>query len=143
MKKIYLIPAILLLISCHSMKDSSETKSVKSELFTLIYSAENHGREKEENCVINTDESYNALLKSVGSEVFPVINFDKSQVVALFMGTKSTGGYRISIDSVVEEDGKIIVYKKVENPSGGRVTTALTQPFVIAEIHSKKEIIFR
>ena len=144
MKKVYLIPVILLLFACNSTKKVSESEKINSSLYTILHSASYQGRETESNLIIDSQEELEDLYLSVGKKITPKINFSKSQVVALFLGTKNTGGYNISVDKVEEENGKIIIYKKIETPeAGGMATMALTNPFVIAEIHSKKEIIFK
>lgn len=144
MKSIYLIPIVFLIFACNGMKDTSEHLSAKSGFFTTLYSSQNQGRDTESNVVIDNQNELNALFQSVGVEETPKVDFTKNQVVALFLGMKRTGGYTISIDKVEELDGKLIIYKKVDSPEADEmVTMALTNPFVIAEIHSKKEIIFK
>lgn len=125
------------------MKNNAEKKPSKSSLFTTLISSDYQGRASETNLVIQNQDQLATLFESVGQEEIPQIDFAKSQVVALFLGTKKTGGYSISIDRVTEEGGKLIVYKKVSNPDEGMVTTALTNPYIIAEIQSKKQIIFK
>lgn len=126
------------------MKNSAKASSDKSDLCTNLHSSQNHGHENASDIVIGTQEELESLYKSVGKDDIPAIDFTKSQVVVLFLGAKNTGGYSISIDRVEEENGKLVVYKKIEKPApGAMVTMALTSPFVIAEIKSKKEIIFK
>jgi hypothetical protein len=58
------------------------------------------------------------------------------------MGEKTTGGYAIGIQNVVETDKNIIVTVKEINPEpGSMVTQAFTAPFCVVKINSKKEII--
>jgi len=143
MKKLIIIPISIILFACHSMKKSSENKVVGSSLYTVLYQSNYQGRDSEENVVVHNQEDLNDLFNSVGNDEIPKVDFSKNQVVALFLGTKNTGGYSISIDRVEEEAEKLVLYKKEETPKGGGVTMALTNPFIIAEIHSKKEIVFR
>ncbi len=126
------------------MKNSTKASQDKSDLCTNLFSAQYNGEEAESNVVISNQSDLNSLYKSVGRDDMPTIDFSKSQVVALFLGARNTGGYSISIDRVEEQDGKLVIFKKIEKPApGAMVTMALTNPFVIAEIHSKKEIIFK
>ena len=144
MRKIYLIPIVLLFFACNSMKKSPDNKSEKIDLFTTLYSSNYNGRDTASNLIIKNQADLNALFASVNSEEQPKVDFSNNQVVALFLGLKNSGGYSIAIDRVEEEAGKLIVYKKVENPKAGEnATMALTNPLVIAVIHSKKELIFR
>lgn len=144
MRKLYLIPIVLVVFACNSMKKSSVAESEKTDLCTTLYSSTYNGRTTESTLIIKNQADLNALFESVNTEERPNLDFSKNQVVALFLGQKNNGGYRISIDRVEEEDGKLTVFKKVESPKPGEnVTMALTNPLVIAVIHSKKEIIFK
>ena len=144
MRKIYLIPIVFVVFACNSMKKTTESKSEKSELFTTLYKSSYSGRGTASNLIIKNQADLNALFESVNSEDRPKVDFSNNQVVALFLGQKSNGGYSISIDRVEEEDGKLMVYKKIKTPKAGEnVTMALTNPFVIATIHSKKELLFK
>ncbi|WP_426063164.1 protease complex subunit PrcB family protein [Flavobacterium sp. DSP2-3-1] len=68
----------------------------------------------------------------------------KSNFIVLNMGEKSTGGYNIGIDTVVETDKNIIMTVKEINPEpGSMVTQAFTTPFCVVKINSKKEIIIK
>ena len=125
------------------MKKSSENKAAPSGLYKVLYQSNYQGRDSEENVVLHNQEDLNALFKSVGNDEIPKVDFSKNQVVALFLGTKNTGGYSITIDRVEVDGAKLIVYKKEEHSKEGTVTMALTNPFIIAEIYSKKEIVFK
>lgn len=144
MRKIYIIPVVVLVFACNAIKKTATAQSEKTALFTTLYNSEYNGRDETINLIIKNQEELNALFKAVESEQQPIVDFNKNQVVVLFLGQKSSGGYSISIDRVEEEAGKITVYKKVQTPQAGEnVTMALTNPLVIAIIHSKKEINFK
>lgn len=143
MKKFLILPFFIILLACHSMKNSSENRKANSDLVHVLYSSSYQGRDTESNVIITNQDDLKTLYQSIGNQEIPKIDFAKNQVVALFLGTRNTGGYRISIDRVEEEAEKLILYKKEETPKGGAVTMALTNPFIVAEICSKKEIIFR
>ncbi|TDE02743.1 protease complex subunit PrcB family protein [Flavobacterium sandaracinum] len=67
-----------------------------------------------------------------------------SNFVILNMGEKTTGGYAIGIENIVETDKNIIITVKETNPeSGSMVTQSLTTPFCVVKINSKKEIVFK
>ena len=141
MKSSFLIPIVLVLFSCNSMKKNGENKS---KLFTTLHSSAYQGRAEESNMIIDNQADLNALFQSVNQETIPAVDFNKNQVIAIFIGTKKTGGYEVFVDKVVEEEGKVLIFNRVEKPTpGAMVTMALTNPYVIAEIHSKKEIVFK
>jgi hypothetical protein len=59
----------------------------------------------------------------------PKIDFDRRMVIAVFMGSRNTGGYSVKITSV-ELNGKLTVKVKESGPPpGGMVTEALTAPY--------------
>jgi hypothetical protein len=143
MKKIHLIPILFMLLACNSMKNLPASNEANSNLYTLLYSSNYQGREVESNVVVLNEKELTTLFQSVGNEQVPQVDFTKNQVVALFLGSKNTGGYSISIDRAEVIGNQIMIYKKIETPKGGMVTTAFTNPFVIVKIHNKKEIVFK
>ncbi len=67
-----------------------------------------------------------------------------SNFVILNMGEKASGGYTIGIESVRETDENIIIKVKETAPKeGSMVTLAITYPFCVVKINSKKEIIIQ
>lgn len=74
----------------------------------------------------------------------PNIDFSKETIVAVFMGEKTSGGYAVSIESVREENEKIIVQiKEIKPGPKDMVTMVITQPFCFVKINSAgKEFIF-
>lgn len=76
---------------------------------------------------------YKAGRKS--SETLPEVDFNKSILVAVFSGTKPTGGYAVKITSVyIQEDRMIVEYQEIKPPADIMVTQALTQPYHILSI---------
>lgn len=67
-----------------------------------------------------------------------------SNFVILNMGEKTTGGYSIGVDSVLETDKNIIITVKDNNPKlGDMVSQVITYPFCVVKINSKKDIIIK
>ena len=144
MRKMYLIPILFLVLACNCMKKSTENKDSKLALFSVLHSSNYQGREEQSNVVIRNEQELKELYKSFGKEECPKIDFNKNQVAALFLGTKTSGGYSVSVERVEENETQIIIYKKIDAPKPGEnVTMAFTNPFVIVEIYSKKEIVFK
>lgn len=72
----------------------------------------------------------------------PLIDFNNDMVIAVFLGTKRTGGYSIKISGIKETDDCLEV-SVVETAPGGRVTMALTQPYhLIKTSLTDKEVKF-
>jgi hypothetical protein len=71
-------------------------------------------------------------------------DLQSSNFVILNMGQKSSGGYNINVESVVETPTQIIIkVKEIAPKPDGMVTQAMTNPFCVVKINSKKEIIFQ
>lgn len=76
------------------------------------------------------------LRKKITDEDIKTANF-----VILNMGERSSGGYSIGVDSVVEEADKIILTVKEVKPAEGSMTTSvMTYPYAVVKINSKKNI---
>ena len=68
----------------------------------------------------------------------------KSNFVILNMGEKTTGGFKITVENVVETDKNVIVTVKETEPEAGTIVTqGFTYPFCVVKINSKKEIIIK
>ena len=67
-----------------------------------------------------------------------------SNFVVLNMGEKTSGGYKIGVESVVETDKNIIITVKETIPeANAMVSQVITYPYCIVKINSKKEIIIK
>lgn len=65
----------------------------------------------------------------------PVVNFQQESVIAIYMGQKPTGGYSITVDDVVLEDGEVYIDVSAYEPSADDFTTqAFTSPWVMVRI---------
>ena len=72
------------------------------------------------------------------------IDVQKSNFVIFNMGEKSSDGYAIAIESVVETDKSIIINVKESSPEPGVIVTqGITYPFCVVKINSKKEILIK
>ena len=141
MKKIALVLLTVLLFSCASTNKISE----KRPLFEILTQQNDGGAsirffeilsEPNEIKMLQGDEN---LKSKIGLNDIQTSNF-----VILNMGQKTTGGYKIGIENVVETDKNIIITVKETIPElGGVVTQVFTNPFCVVRINSKKEIIFK
>jgi hypothetical protein len=65
----------------------------------------------------------------------PAIDFAKESVVAIFMGSRNTAGYSVTILSAIEGGGALIVKYHETRPTPGGVTAqVLTFPYHIVAI---------
>jgi hypothetical protein len=142
MRKIVLGVMIITLFSCATGKpvatDSKKLYEVLTEQtyggaairFYEILSEPNEIR------MLQKDENLKNSIKPT--------DLQNSNFVILNMGQKSSGGYSINVEGVVETPTQIIIKVKETGPEpGGMVTQAMTNPFCVVKINSKKEIIFQ
>lgn len=142
MKKIVLGVMIITLFSCATGKpvatDSNKLYEVLTEQtyggaairFYEILSEPNEIR------MLQKDENLKNSIKPT--------DLQNSNFVILNMGQKSSGGYSINVEGVVETPTQIIIkVKETEPEPGGMVTQAMTNPFCVVKINSKKKIIFQ
>lgn len=93
----------------------------------FVYVARSKGALRDIKDLIGTD--------SAGLNSFRKIDFKREAVIAVFAGTKNTGGYSVSVR---KDAGKLCV-GLVAPPDGALVTEALTRPFKIVAVPAAEE----
>lgn len=67
----------------------------------------------------------------------PEVDFERSSVAAIFVGTRNTGGYSVDVQNVVLEGGELYVDVELTEPGPGAITTqALTNPWMMIRVDS-------
>ena len=142
MKKIVLSSVTLALVSCGA---TATKNSEKNSLYEVLTQQTNGGAsirffeilsEPNQIAMLQNDEN---LKNKINPNDIQTSNF-----LVLNMGEKSTGGYSIGIDTVIETDKNIVITIKETYPEpGSMVTQAFTNPFCVVKINSKKDIIFK
>lgn len=141
MKKYISLFLIVILVSC------SSNKTIKSDtgLYKLLISKENGGASFEFNEIITEPKEFRMLLGD--DEIKKFVKPDditKSNFVLINLGEKKSGGYGIEKINVVEEATKVLVSITVKEPKPGEIVTmAITQPYAVLKINSKKPIEFK
>ena len=104
--------------------------------FTTIAAGQQSGVEKQREIVIRTAADWKALwLEHSPDEPMPAIDFSKSVVAGVFLGLRSTGGYRVTISSVDRQGKGVVVRWREQKPDpSAMVTQMLTFPFVLVRI---------
>ena len=142
MKKIIVSLVAVALVSCGATVTKS---SDKNSLYEVLTQQPNGGAsirffeilsEPNEIVMLQNDEN---LKNKISPNDIQTSNF-----LVLNMGEKTSGGYSIGIDTVVETDKNIVITIKETSPEpGSMVTQAFTNPFCVVKINSKKDIIFK
>lgn len=151
MKKLILVPFIVLLFSCDSTKKTTDQKpatdgkkNTSTALYQILSESVYQGKTEKSYEIIKDNASLVKLYEAVNDPQVPKVDFSKERIVALFMGEKSSGGYAIKVKNVSEKGGKIYVAVEETKPgSGDIVTMSFTSPYTIVKINSTQEIIFQ
>jgi hypothetical protein len=65
----------------------------------------------------------------------PAVDFSKDMVVGVFMGSRPTAGYNVSIVSTFQKDGNVLVRYRESRPAPGTMAAqVLTFPFHLVAI---------
>ena len=81
--------------------------------------------------VVRSQAEWESLWKRHGSsQPPPAVDFGKKMVVAVFLGSRPTAGYRVDIVEVVRGVGGLVVrYTEKKPPADRMVAQVLTAPF--------------
>ena len=94
----------------------------------------------------NMDEGRQATVRSAdawsrlwmqhaGDRTRPTVDFTKDVVVAVFMGTRPTGGFAVEITGIRQEGASLVVlYKETRPAPDGVAAQVLTSPFHIVAV---------
>ncbi|CAM3307879.1 PrcB C-terminal domain-containing protein [Flavobacterium longum] len=138
-RKLYsigLIFSVLILASCGAGKSTS----AKKPLYEVLTQQENGGGNIQFYEIISDESEIGMLL---GDEYLQgkvkASDIKTANFVILNLGEKRSGGYRVGVEKVEEFPDKIVVTVKEIKPDG-LVTLALTYPYAVVKINSKKPI---
>ncbi len=141
MKKVVFTVLTLVLVSC----STTIKQTTNNSLFEVLTQQSDGGAsirffeilsEPNEIAMLQNDEK---LKDKINANDIQTSNF-----IVLNMGEKTTGGYKINIESAVETEKNIIVtIKEVFPEPGAMVTQVISTPYSIVKIKSKKEIIIK
>lgn len=138
MKKIVVF-LLGLLVACGSSKQSTTS----TKLFEVLTIQETGGGNIKFYEIITEANEMPMLLQDehlIGK--ITKRDIEHSTFLILNMGEKRTGGYKIGVEDVREEAGKVIVkIKEITPAAGSRVTQAITYPYTVVKIMSKKPVV--
>ncbi len=128
--------------SCKS-QEKTTTNNAKSKKmvikkdipFTILLQNGHSNITEQKNIVIKDKKSLNAIYSKINSTrkpglPIPKIDFSKTMVLGMFMGTKNSGGYSIHINRIESNDKEMVVFYTEKAPKG-RATMAITQPCLL------------
>jgi PrcB C-terminal len=112
------------------------TGTVPPVTFTTLLDGQASAIEEPREVVVRTPAEWKALwAKHAPGQKMPAVDFGKSTVIGVFLGTRNTGGYRAVITGIERQGSDLLVTWKEEQPSPDlMVTQALTSPFHLVQI---------
>lgn len=85
--------------------------------------------------VVRTEADWQAFWKTHSSEPAPKVDFGKSIVVGVFLGTRPTAGYTVAITAVRRTaDGAVVEYTEGKPTTSRMSAQVLTSPFILIAI---------
>lgn len=136
------------LMACKSSKapvdadNTTEIEGVKIE-WQKIGDGAYCGIEESMNRLITNQDDWYSFYKKFGSNRLPApeapeVNFEENYVIISLMGMRTSGGYKVEINSM-SQVGKTVKVKLTNIGPGEKcmVTDALTQPYVFALISNQ------
>ena len=109
---------------------------ITTTAMTTMARGSNSGIEELREAVVRSAPEWDALRKLHGGpDPAPSVDFAREMVVAVFLGTRPTGGYGAEIVATRREaDALIVEYAERRPPADAIVTQALTAPFHIVRL---------
>lgn len=139
MKKIAILISSIFIVACSTQKSGSNDAH---PLYEVLLQSDQDGAEIQFYEILSEAKEIKMLLsdpdlrKKIHDTDINTANF-----VILNMGEKSSSGYQIGVDTVIEEADKIILKVKETKPAEGAMTASvMTYPYAVVKINSKKKI---
>jgi hypothetical protein len=111
--------------------------SLNQMTFTTIDSGQHSEIDEPREVVVRTAKEWTALWKEHGAQKpAPKIDFARSMVVGVFLGSRPTGGYAVDITRI-ERDGKnlVVIYRERRPDPQAMVAQIITTPFHLVQVN--------
>jgi len=142
--RVSFIGVFLLFLSC---KPAQQVIVKEKDKYEVVFKSQIGGKKEKSSQVIKNYEEFNALITSlnIGEESFGkllAIDLEKHDLVACFLGEKTTGGYDIEVDDVLFTDTTAqIILKEITPEKNQLVTDAFTSPYLFVLVPKNKTIL--
>ncbi len=102
--------------------------------FTSIDRGQNSAIEESREVVIRSAKEWTTFWKQVGTDrALPKVDFARSMVVGVFLGTRPTGGYTVEITNVQVEGQDLVVSYQERKPGADELAAqVITSPYDLA-----------
>ncbi|QQL45894.1 protease complex subunit PrcB family protein [Sulfuriroseicoccus oceanibius] len=127
----WILPLVALMAATPTLVSAGDAAAAPTS-----WSGQHSGVSKSDQVVVRSAESFAPLWQRIHRTVepkpaVPNVDFDKSIVVAVFMGSRSSGGYSVQIGDPEVKNGKLIVPVHQKLPGGGPQTQVMTSPWTV------------
>jgi len=142
--RVSLIGVFLLFLSC---KPSQQVIVKEKDKYEVVFKSQIGGKKEKSSQVIKNYEEFNSLITAlnIGEESFGkllAIDLEKHDLVACFLGEKTTGGYDIEVADVLFTDTTAqIILKEITPEKNQLVTDAFTSPYLFVLVPKNKTIL--
>ena len=104
--------------------------------FTTISQSEQSGVEEPRQVVLRTPEEWTALWKEhAPGQPMPAVDFTKSMVIGVFLGSRNTAGYRVTITGIERDAASTVVtYREVRPGARDILAQVLTFPHHLVRV---------
>ena len=104
--------------------------------FTNVAKGDGSGQQLAKQVTVRTPSEWKALWKDhAPTEAMPAIDFVKSMVVGVFLGTKPSAGHEVEIVAVRHEGKDLVVeYAQKQPPPGTMTAQILTEPYHLVSV---------
>jgi hypothetical protein len=142
--RVLLIGVCLLFLSC---KPAQQVVAKEKDKYEVVFKSQIGGKKEKSNQVIKNYEEFNALITALNVEEesfgkLLAIDLEKYDLVACFLGEKTTGGYDIDVADVLFTDTTAqIILKEIAPEKNVLVTDAFTSPYLFVLVPKNKTIL--
>jgi hypothetical protein len=142
--RVSLIGVFLLFLSC---KPAQHIVVKEKDKYEVVFKSQIGGKKEKSSQVIKNYEEFNSLITAlnIGEESFGkllAIDLEKHDLVACFLGEKTTGGYDIEVADVLFTDTTAqIILKEITPEKNQLVTDAFTSPYLFVLVPKNKTIL--
>jgi hypothetical protein len=113
--------------------------------FTTISQSDQSAVEDARQVVVRTAEEWKSIWKEhAPGRPMPAVDFTKSMIIGVFLGTRNTAGYRVTITGI-ERDGATVAvtYREARPRAGEMLAQVLTFPHHLVRVErSEGEVRF-
>jgi hypothetical protein len=142
--RVSLIGICLLFLSC---KPAQQVVEKEKDHYEVVFKSQIGGKKEKSTQVIKTYEEFNALITALNIEEesfgkLLAIDLEKHDLIACFLGEKTTGGYDIDVADVLFTDTTAqIILKEIGPEKNEFVTNAFTSPYLFVLVPKNKTIL--